>query len=63
LLVLTRKHGERIHIGDDVVITVTSVRGGQVRLGIQAPPGVRIVRKELLKDPAKKTKRKPPRRE
>jgi carbon storage regulator len=48
MLVLSRKAGERIQIGHDVTITVTEVRGNRVRIGIDAPPGRRIVRHELL---------------
>lgn len=48
MLVLTRKVGEKIHLGDNIVITVTSVSGQQVRIGISAPPDVPILRNELL---------------
>ena len=47
MLVLTRKSGEAVNIGDDVTVTVLEVRGNQVRLGIQAPLNVIIHRKEL----------------
>jgi carbon storage regulator len=47
MLVLTRKSGEAINVGDEITITVLEVRGSQVRLGIQAPPNVIIHRKEL----------------
>jgi carbon storage regulator len=47
MLVLTRKPGESIHIGNNVVLTVLSLRGNQVRLGIQAPADVRVLRQEL----------------
>ena len=47
MLVLTRKLGQRLMIGDDVVVTVLSVRGGQVRIGIEAPRSVSIRREEL----------------
>ena len=47
MLVLTRKSGESIVIGDDVVLTVLEVRGGQVRLGIEAPRDVVIHRAEV----------------
>jgi carbon storage regulator len=49
MLVLTRRLGESITIGDDIVVTVLSVSGGQVRLGITAPQSVRVVREEILK--------------
>jgi carbon storage regulator len=48
MLVLTRRSGEAIQIGDDVEITVLSVRGDQVRLGIRAPRLVPVLRSELL---------------
>jgi carbon storage regulator len=48
MLVLTRKRGERILIGDDIVITVMDVRGDSVRVGIEAPSGVRIHRAEVV---------------
>lgn len=47
MLVLTRKSGESIVIGDDVVITVLEVRGGQVRLGVEAPRDVVVHRSEV----------------
>jgi carbon storage regulator len=47
MLVLTRKPNQRLMIGDNVVITVLSVRGGQVRIGIEAPRSVSIRREEL----------------
>ena len=47
MLVLTRKSGEAINVGDDITVTVLEVKGSQVRLGIQAPPNVIIHRKEL----------------
>jgi carbon storage regulator len=48
MLVLTRKIGEAIQIGDDVTIEVLEVRGGRVRLGITAPSDVGVHRSELL---------------
>jgi len=48
MLVLTRRAGERIRVGDDVEIVVVSVRGDQVRLGLAAPRGVPIYRAELV---------------
>jgi carbon storage regulator len=49
MLVLTRKVGERIRIGDDVTVQVLEVRGGQVRLGLAAPADVRIFREEIFR--------------
>jgi carbon storage regulator len=48
MLVLNRKIGERILIGDDIVVTVVKVQGKQVRIGIEAPLSVSIRRQELL---------------
>lgn len=47
MLVLSRKLGESIVIGDDIVLTVVEVRGDQVRLGIDAPRSVSVHRKEI----------------
>ena len=48
MLVLTRKLMEKLYIGDDVCVTVVRLEGGQVRLGIEAPREVAVVRAELL---------------
>ena len=48
MLVLTRRVNERILIGDNVTVTVLEVRGDQVRLGIDAPRDVEVLREELL---------------
>lgn len=47
MLVLTRKLNESIQIGDEIVVTVLSVHGDQVKLGIQAPKHIDIYRKEV----------------
>ena len=47
MLVLSRKEGERLVIGDNVVITVNRISGNRITLGIEAPRDVRIVRGEL----------------
>ena len=47
MLVLTRKRNESIVIGDDIEVTVLSVAGEKVRLGIQAPRDVPVFRKEI----------------
>ena len=49
MLVLTRKIGETIRIGDHVTVQVLAVRGGQVRLGLTAPADVRIFREEVFR--------------
>ncbi len=48
MLVLTRKVGERIVIDNNITVEVLEVNGNRVRIGIQAPDGVTILRKELL---------------
>jgi carbon storage regulator len=48
MLVLSRRVGERLVIGDDIVITVIDVRSDGVRIGIEAPRDVRINRAEVL---------------
>jgi carbon storage regulator len=48
MLVLTRKLDEKIRIGKDIVITVVEVKGNRVRLGIEAPLSIPVVRGELL---------------
>lgn len=47
MLVLSRKTGEKVVIGSDIVISVVEVRGNRVRLGIEAPADVRVLRGEL----------------
>jgi len=47
MLVLSRKIGERILIGENIAVTVVRVSGGGVRLGIEAPPEMAVVREEL----------------
>ena len=48
MLVLTRKLMEKLYIGNDVCVTVVRLEGGQVRLGIEAPREISVVRAELL---------------
>jgi carbon storage regulator len=47
MLVLSRKQAERIKLGDSIVVTVVRVSGDKVRLGIEAPPDVLVLRDEL----------------
>lgn len=47
MLVLTRKTGQRLVIGDDVVVVVVSVRGDKVQIGIEADESIKILRGEL----------------
>jgi len=47
MLVLSRRESERIKLGDAIVITVVQVAGDRVRLGIDAPSDIRVLRGEL----------------
>jgi carbon storage regulator len=47
MLVLSRKVGERIWIGPEISVTIVRIAGGAVRLGINAPPELAVVREEL----------------
>jgi len=49
MLILSRRMGETIMIGDDVTVTVLGVRNNQVRLGIDAPKDISIHREEIYK--------------
>ena len=50
MLVITRKKGESILIGDDIEITVSKLEDGSVKLAINAPKDIRILRKELFEE-------------
>lgn len=47
MLVLARRKGQAIYIGEDITVVVTEVRGKSVRLAIQAPPHIRVDREEV----------------
>lgn len=47
MLVLSRKQKQQIRIGDDVVVTVLQIKGGSVRIGIEAPKEIHVMRGEL----------------
>lgn len=47
MLVLSRRLGENIRIGDDIKVVVLDVKGGQVKLGIDAPQSVQVHRQEI----------------
>jgi carbon storage regulator len=49
MLILTRKVGESLIIGDDVSVTVLGVKGNQVRLGVDAPKSISVHREEIYK--------------
>jgi carbon storage regulator CsrA len=55
MLVLTRKLDEAIQIGDDIKITVLRVKGNTVRIGIEAPKSVRVIRDELERESVQET--------
>jgi carbon storage regulator len=55
MLVLSRKVGEKIYIGENIVVTVAEIDRGRVRLGIEAPRDVPIWRDELAEDTRGKT--------
>ena len=48
MLILTRRIGEIIRIGDDVTVTVLGIKGNQVRLGVEAPRDVEVHREEIF---------------
>ncbi|MGQ0286424.1 carbon storage regulator CsrA [Pasteurellaceae bacterium 22721_9_1] len=47
MLILTRKIGESLLIGDDIEVTVLNVRGNQVKIGVRAPKDISVHRKEI----------------
>ena len=55
MLVLSRKIGESIQIEGGIRVTVTDVRGGRVRLSIEAPSNVRVLRKEIADNVVKQS--------
>jgi carbon storage regulator len=48
MLVLSRKVGERIQLGDNITVTLVKIHGNTVRLGIEAPSHMAVVREELV---------------
>ena len=55
MLILSRRPGEQMLIGDDILVEVLEVSGTQVRLGITAPREVPVLREELLEEPPEST--------
>lgn len=48
MLVLSRKEKERVKLGDEITVTIVRVAGDKVRLGIEAPKEIRVLRDELI---------------
>ena len=57
MLVLTRRIGQQVQLGDDIRLTVVRISDGSVRIGIEAPASMSVMRQELL-DAADATERK-----
>jgi len=53
MLILSRKVGERIMIADDIMIVVKAIQGDRIKVGVQAPKLLRVLRGELLNTPPK----------
>lgn len=47
MLILTRREGESLNIGDDIKVTILGIKGNQVRIGIDAPKDVQVHREEI----------------
>ncbi len=56
MLIITRKKGESLMIGDDIEIIVSKIDDGSVKIGIQAPRDIQILRKELYEEVEKENK-------
>jgi carbon storage regulator len=60
MLILTRKVGESIQIGDEVTVTVLGVKGNQVRIGVDAPKDVAVFREEIFQRIKRERESDPP---
>ena len=56
MLIITRKKGESLMIGDDIEITISKIEDGSVKIGIKAPMDVTILRKELYEQVERENK-------
>ncbi len=63
MLILTRKESERIYLGDDIVLTVVRIGGDKVRIGVEAPSDVRVLRLELSEPDSQGPRRQGPSRQ
>jgi carbon storage regulator len=63
MLILTRKESERIYLGDDIVLTVVRIGGDKVRIGVEAPSDVRVLRLELSEPDSQGPRRQEPSRQ
>ena len=50
MLSLARRQGQKIRIGEDIILVVREIKGRQVKIGIQAPPQVRVLREEIYEE-------------
>ena len=50
MLILTRRLGESVVIGEDIVVTVSDIKNGQIKLGIRTPKEVTVSREEVVKE-------------
>ena len=63
MLILTRKESERIYLGDDIVLTIVRIGGDKVRIGVEAPSNVRVLRLELSEPDSQGPRRQEPSRQ
>lgn len=56
MLIITRKKGESLMIGDDIEIVISKIDDGSVKIGIKAPRNIQILRKELFEEVEKENK-------
>lgn len=50
MLSLARRPGQKIRIGEDIILVIREIRGRQVKIGIEAPPHVRVLREEIYEE-------------